>query len=367
MGERGEGTIMTKSEKITSMLSEKFFLSQYIYTDIYVKEGKQEKEFCDCLIEFSSVYIVIQIKERNDSATGSNEEWFDKKVVKKAKSQMKDTFNFYKNLSNQIISKSSDLVLDRNKALLPVIVFLNNNLDEYKRIIYSESLSTAINIFSISDFEVMLRTLKLPYDIISYLAYRIKFEPKISEKIIFDEVDEDLTILSIPRMEDDYAYMFLARTYYKQIIKFGLNEDNIAYYNDLILQLNNSIDCQRSKFIEGLLCVDYYRAHKISDNWIKLLDLAQRDEFVSPYIITIDDRVYMFMVKSNKILDEGFNQYLKRWLIYYKYTYNANIAHLILISYAKQKKWMIELGDVDLNKLSRYDELVDKVVDIMES
>lgn len=91
---------MTKSEKITSMISENFFLPQYIYTDIYVKEGKLEKEFCDCLIEFSSVYIAIQIKERNENAAGSNEEWFEKKVVKKAKSQLKDTFSFYKNESN---------------------------------------------------------------------------------------------------------------------------------------------------------------------------------------------------------------------------------------------------------------------------
>lgn len=83
---------MTKSEKITSMISRDFFLTQYIYTDVYVKEGKQEKEFCDCLIEFSTVYIVIQIKERDEHATGSKEEWFEKKVVKKAKSQLKDTF-----------------------------------------------------------------------------------------------------------------------------------------------------------------------------------------------------------------------------------------------------------------------------------
>ena len=67
---------MTKSEKITSMISEKFFLPQYIYTDVYVKEGKLEKEF-----------------------------------------------SFYKNDSNQIFSKSSELLLDRNKELLPVIVF----------------------------------------------------------------------------------------------------------------------------------------------------------------------------------------------------------------------------------------------------
>ena len=78
----------------------------------------------------------------------TNEEWFEKKVVKKAKSQLKDTFSFYKNESNQIFSKSSELVLDRTKEVFPVIVFLNNNLEQYKRIIYSESLDMIINIFT---------------------------------------------------------------------------------------------------------------------------------------------------------------------------------------------------------------------------
>lgn len=358
---------MTKSEKITSMISRDFFLTQYIYTDVYVKEGKQEKEFCDCLIEFSSVYIVIQIKERDENATGSKDEWFEKKVVKKAKSQLKDTFSFYKNKSNQIFSKSSELTLDRGKELLPIIVFLNNDLNEYKRIIYSKSLDTVINIFSVSDFEVMLQTLKLPYDIISYLIYRLAFQPTESGKLIFDEVCEDLTILSTPKTEDDYAYMFLARNYYEYIVAHELKEENIAYYNDLILQLNTASGCVRSKFIEGLLCVDYYRAHKISENWRKLLELAKKDEFVFPYTITKEDRVYMFMVRPNKMLEAEFEQYLEVLLIYSKYLHKANIAHLILINYSQQERWEVEIGDVDLNKLSRYDEMVDKVVEVMKS
>ncbi|MCF2679920.1 hypothetical protein ABE547_14235 [Dorea sp. YH-dor226] len=358
---------MTKSEKITGMISERYFLPQYIYADVYAKENKQEKEFCDCLIEFSSVYIVIQIKERNDSAAGSNEQWFEKKVVKKAKSQLKDTFSYYKNSANHIFSKSSDLVLDRNKELLPVIVFLNNDLTEYKRTIYSKSLNLVINIFSISDFEVMLQTLKLPYDIISYLVYRLAFESTENKKLILDKVNEDFAILLSPRTEHDYSYMFLARNYYKHILRHELNEENIAYYNELISQLNISAGCQRSKFIEGLLCVDYYRADKISKNWIKLLDLAKKDEFVFPYTITIEDRVYMFMIRPNRMSEAEFKQYLEYLLIYRKYIDKANIAHLILISYAQQERWSIEIGDVDLNNLIRYDELVDKVVEAIES
>ena len=34
---------MTTSERLTSEISKKFFLTQYIYTDLYVKEGNLEK------------------------------------------------------------------------------------------------------------------------------------------------------------------------------------------------------------------------------------------------------------------------------------------------------------------------------------
>ena len=56
---------MTKSEEITKLISQKFFLNQFIYTDIYLKKDNEEKEFCDCLIEFENIYICIQIKEKS--------------------------------------------------------------------------------------------------------------------------------------------------------------------------------------------------------------------------------------------------------------------------------------------------------------
>lgn len=358
---------MTKSEKITAMISEKFFLPQYIYTNVFVKEDKQEKEFCDCLIEFASVYIVIQIKERNDAALGDDSEWFEKKVVKKAKAQLKDTFSYYGDANNLIFSKSSELVLDRKKQLVPVIVFLNTNLKEYKRLIRSKSLDSVINIFSYSDFEIMLNTLKLPYDIISYLYYRLAFETIETNKLIFDDVDNDVTILSVPHTEEDFAYMFLARNYYRQIRMHDLNEENIQYYNQLISELNTSAGYVRSKFIEGLLCVDYYRADHISRNWFKLLELAKNDEFVFPYVITKDDQSYMFMIYPNRISELEFKQYLEYILIYRKYLDKTNIAHLVLIRYIDENYWSIEIDEVDLNKLCRYTELVDKVVEAMES
>ena len=106
---------------LTSLIAQKFFLPQFIYTDVYAKTGDQENEFCDCLLEFESVY----------KATTSDEIWFEKKVVKKAKKQLKDTFAFFADTANTIMSKNSALVIDRNKTLIPVIVFLNPNLSNY--------------------------------------------------------------------------------------------------------------------------------------------------------------------------------------------------------------------------------------------
>lgn len=358
---------MTHSEKLTSMIAEKFFLPQYIYTDVYVKTGKQENEFCDCLLEFESVYVIIQIKERGAKTKVTDEEWFEKKVVKRAKEQLRDTLAFYADATNTIFSKTSDLIIERSKTFLPVIVFLNQDLTNYERVVRSETLGQVINIFSYADFETMLQTVILPYDIVFYLQYRLEFESIDSGRMIIDDIDDQITVLSRPKTEKDYAQMFLARNYYQEIVKHNLAEEHILYYNDLVSQFNASCNKERCPFMSGLLCVDYKRAATISRKWLELLDLAKADQFVFPFTFTTDNREYMFMIKPKKIRDTEFNLYLERILIYHRYKYKANLAHLILIGYLGDEQFSAEVRDVDLTTLARYDELVEETVSAMES
>lgn len=77
---------MTKSEEITSLISSKFFLKQFTYSEIYVLKDSQEQEFCDCMLEFSNVYICIQIKEKSDKIKVTPKKWFKDRVLNKAKS-----------------------------------------------------------------------------------------------------------------------------------------------------------------------------------------------------------------------------------------------------------------------------------------
>lgn len=358
---------MTNSEKLTSMIAEKFFLPQYIYSDIYVKTGKQENEFCDCLLEFESVYIIIQIKERGTKTKVSDEEWFEKKVVKRAKEQLRDTLAFYADTTNTIYSKTTDLVIDRSKTIIPVIVFLNPDLTNYERLVRSETIGQVINIFSYADFETMMQTVVLPYDIVFYLQYRLAFEGIDNGRSIIDNVDSNTTILFKPATEKDYAQMFLARNYYQEIVDHNLTEDHILYYNDLISRFNAACNNVRCPFISGLLCVDYKRAALISRKWLELLDLAKADEYVTPFAFTKDNREYMFMVKPKRIPEAKFDLYLERILIYHRYKNSTATAHVVFICHIAYEQFNIEVGDIDLTALSRYDELVAQTVAAMES
>ena len=91
------------------------------------------------------------------------------------------------------------------------------------------------------------------------------------------------------------------------------------------------------------------------------------EAFVFPFTITKDDRVCLLMVKPNRMSETEFEQYLELILIYSRYLHNANTVHLIIMSYANQERWMIEIGEDSLNNLARYDEMVDKVVVVMET
>lgn len=70
-----------------------------------------KKELCDCLIEFSNAYVFIQIKEKDNSSTLTPKQWFDKKVVKNAKKQLRDTLDFLRIKITLFFQKAKIFVL----------------------------------------------------------------------------------------------------------------------------------------------------------------------------------------------------------------------------------------------------------------
>ena len=350
---------MTNSEKLTNLISQKYFLKQYIYSDLYVKEGREEKEFCDCLLEFDNIYVCIQIKERNDAADGSAYKWFRKKVLKTAKDQIKDTFSFFENSENVIFSKTSDFDINRNKTIIPVIVFLNSKLTKYDRIVYSRSLDAHINIFSYADFEIMLKTVVMPRDILHYLMYRSVFKPNDDGKIIFDEVNDDLTIITRLHKEADYAELFLARTYYSEIRKNAINESAITFYNTIIESINETNGYKRCSFIEGFLRTNYIGAARIAKKWEELVIATKEERFVAPFWISTDERLYIFAVHPHTMSDEEYNYRINLCVAYRKYKEGYKFVHLLTFQNEIADQYSVSLADANLEEGFPYESLLE--------
>ena len=357
---------MTNSEKLTNLISQKYFLKQYIYSDLYVKEGREEKEFCDCLIEFDNVYVCIQIKERNETADGSAYKWFQKKVLKVAKNQIKDTFSFFNNVENRIISKTSDVFIDRNKTLIPVIVFLNSELPKYDRIVYSRSLDACINIFSYNDFKIMLETVVMPYDILHYLKYRSLFKPTDEGKIMFDEANDDLTIITRLHKESDYAELFLARTYYSEIIKNSISEAAISFYNIIVESINEKNGYKRCPFIEGLMRTNYIGAARIAKKWEELVIAAKEERFVVPFWISTDERLYMFAVHPHTMSDEEYNYRINLCAAYRKHKEGYKLVHLLTFQNETADQYSVSLADANLEEGFPYESLLEDALKLFE-
>lgn len=356
---------MTKSEEITKLISQKFFLNQFIYTDIYLKKDNEEKEFCDCLIEFENIYICIQIKEKSEASTSLPYTWYKNKILHKAKSQIKATIDYYKDDTNFIFSKSSDLQIDRSKVVVPVIVFVSNEITYYERILESKKLDAPINVFKFEDFKTMLETVVLPYDIIKYLEFRNIFRNNNDGKLFFDNIGDD-TILNRCENEKDYSELFLVHYYYKEIIKNNLSEVNIRFYNQIIYQLNEMRQYKRDNFISGMLLVDYVRANTISAKWIKFVENAKKDCFKSPFHFDVDNRVYMFFAKPRTMSEKDFSLRLDLCLVYYKYKHQKQLAHIFIFKMEDDNNYSVSLGDINLEKDIPYEELIDQAKKFFE-
>lgn len=173
----GEG-VMTKSEKICSVLAQMFFYEEFVYDNLcFFREDGSQVELADVLINLDDVLIVIQIKERN-SAKQTNlveveRRWLHSKI-KKAKSQVFKTINYITGdkLPYFVNTKGQQLNINQQAILFPIIIFDNDTIKDYQKVIHSRSRNLDIHCFSISDFQAICRLLWTPIEIVDYLQYR---------------------------------------------------------------------------------------------------------------------------------------------------------------------------------------------------
>lgn len=201
----------TSSEKLCRVLSSHNFLKEFVFKDLYYyKDGKSRNEVCDCLIEFLDFYIIIEVKERGDNfeKDSYDELWLNKKVYKKAISQLKNAIQIIKN--KEMITSQNDCgrIFDPivSNKIIPMVVFLNMEISDYKKVYCSKSNpGLNINIFSMDDFEKVLKNIVIPYDIVNYLLLRAEYIKEKFPHLLFWEMNE--ANISIARIDNEEGFI----------------------------------------------------------------------------------------------------------------------------------------------------------------
>ena len=209
----------TKSETICNEIGEKFFSKDFVYENLKYINGKNNKvELCDGLFEFGEFYFALQIKERSiEKGNKAEKIWMEEVVYGKAVNQIQETISALQK-GEIVVSdlRHSKVTLNKNYTIIPIIVFVNNEIVEYKRCLSIERL--AIHIFSLEDYKSMMNIIIHPYDMVEYLSVRTKwFSSEGKFPLLAIGENENAVILSTIDNEQDFISFFCDFSYYKDI------------------------------------------------------------------------------------------------------------------------------------------------------
>ena len=240
---------MTQSERICNEIGSKFFCKDFVYENLkYFNKKNCKVELCDGLFEYSGTYIILQIKEREKTKSIVNDEaWLKEVVYKTAVSQIKETI---KGIQNDNICVNDlyhqPVMLQKDYLIYSVIIFDNKNISKYKKVVESDNIK--INVFSIEDYKIMMESLIHPYDIISYLYYRLQTS---IPNILIGNNSSSITISNITS-EKDFAESF----------------SQLIYNNNYKL---------RKDALQMLALIDRYKPNLIKNNqhYKKILEVLQ--------------------------------------------------------------------------------------------
>lgn len=348
--------MLTKSEFQTEIITKEYFLPEYTYPSIKLKDNnKNEFELCDCLIDIGSLYVTIQIKEREQTATSDDQKWFEKKVLKNAKKQLFDSFNYIKNSNNyKFYSNDKQIIIDSNKEIMPIIVFDNENLTEYKKIIYSSKLNKHINIFSLSDFKTMLNTVIIPYDILKYCEYRLQlFYNGPLKRLLIDHIDNFATIIGKPQSEADLSEFYIARTYYQH----NINIEYIKFYNVLLKTLSNK--CTNNLILQ-LVQTDTMTAYEFVKKWQMIVEnwITIKDYKLHPFKFKTNDNLILLIPKPIDANEDMFHNYYLGIVVYNSYKFSCQKIHSLIFTKVFDDNYSVDYHYIDINEIVNYDEIL---------
>ncbi|TOJ75642.1 hypothetical protein, partial [Vibrio parahaemolyticus] len=85
-------------EEEMSKLNEFYFFKEFTYSStLFKREDGQEVELADNVLMIDDLYVIYQLKERFEPENSTAEKeikWFEKKIIKNACSQIRDSLRY---------------------------------------------------------------------------------------------------------------------------------------------------------------------------------------------------------------------------------------------------------------------------------
>jgi hypothetical protein len=178
---------------MTSSASTQEFVAEVLHSLLFFEEfsfarnkftppGSTEVEFADAVVALDDVLLVFQIKERvqvSTSTPNGEQRWFEKKVIRDATRQIRDTLGFLEScdaipIQNQR-GRQFDIASRHFREVIRVVIYRGaEKLPSACRTKKHHRSETAsfIHVFEARDYLEMARVLRVPEDVIRYLRYR---------------------------------------------------------------------------------------------------------------------------------------------------------------------------------------------------
>lgn len=355
---------MNASEELTSLIAQKFFFQNHIWTNVLYSDKLGEKELCDILIEFVDCYICVQVKEKDESGESNDWDWFSKKVLKDATKQVRESLSVIQSEELQFYVRPTKgdcaaVKIDCHKPAIPIVVFCNSKFGQYERFHFSKTLNKPINIFSYEDFCTMLNTIVLPYDIVSYILQRSRYIPaQGGKRFIFEDVTDDVTIISTPQSEKDYADLYLARNYYDK----DIHPEFIVFYNEFLSMIYDMVLSKDPKIFDMLFCADMELANRIVKFYSSTIETLCDEHWDCPLFVYDDkDSGMLFIRKPPNGTTAELKSYIQNFGTYFSYKHHLIKIHFLIFERQDAAKFTMNFGGCEFH-LPAYDPELEKTI-----
>ena len=182
-------------ENELAALNEWHFFREFTYSNSTFRPvPSQEVELADSIVWIGNLLAVYQIKERkirNASTVEAEKRWFERKVLRQATRQVRDTLAYLNDAGTIEIRNhrghTFELDIRSIHELHKLIVYLPHDTlpESYRNFKYHRSRTAGvIHIIPANDYLGIVRTLLTPAEVVDYLSFREALIDKWETEIV---------------------------------------------------------------------------------------------------------------------------------------------------------------------------------------